>query len=358
MTNSPPPPPGSTPPSGRPLGFDELIGILIAFLVLGTVFFWSTGRREQSFVLLDLDSQSLQRQPDASESDRSGEDSLEQVEPEPDRLLPFGIVPGQESQRGRTNVVVIPAPAREAAESRRAAVPLDAEEPSEVNEPQTGAIVPLPVDPSPTATAPDALPVGEPIEFTDVPSDFWALPFISEMSARGIISGFDDGTFRPNQPITRAEFAAMLREAFGQEPDERSAPTFGDVPADFWAASAIQKSYQIGYIEGYPGNVFQPTQQIPRVQALVALATGLGLNPTADPSSIEQTYQDADQIPDYATGKIAAATESGLVVNHPNPNTLEPNQNATRAEVAAFIYQALVEAGRVEPVESQFIVQP
>jgi hypothetical protein len=356
MTNSPPPPPGSTPPSGRPLGFDELVGIVIAFLVLGTVFFWSTGRREQGFALIDP--QLLSQQPDASESDRQEEDSVEEAEPE--SLVPFGVVPGLEPQRGRqTNVVVIPAPAREAADSPRAAVPLDAREPSEdLDEPQAGAIVPLPVDPSPTATTPDPLPVGEPIEFTDVPSDFWALPFISEMSARGIISGFDDQTFRPNQPITRAEFAAMLREAFGQEADKRSAPTFSDVPADFWAASAIQKSYQTGYIEGYPGNVFQPTQQIPRVQALVALATGLGLNAPADPTGIEQTYQDADQIPDYATGKIAAATESRLVVNHPNPNTLEPNQNATRAEVAAFIYQALVESGRVEPVESEFIVQP
>ncbi|MBD2069144.1 S-layer homology domain-containing protein [Leptolyngbya sp. FACHB-671] len=356
MTNSPPPPPGSTPPSGRPLGFDELISIVIAFLVLGTVFFWSTSRREQSFVLLDP--QILPQQPDASEGDRQEEDSAEEVEPE--RLVPFGVVPGLEPQGGRqTNVVVIPVPAREAAESRRAVVPLDAREPSEdLDTPQAGGIVPLPVDPSPTATTPDALPVGEPIEFTDVPSDFWARPFISEMSARGIISGFDDGTFRPNQPITRAEFAAMLREAFGQEPDKRSAPTFGDVPADFWAASAIQKSYQIGYIEGYPGNVFQPTQQIPRVQALVALATGLGLNAPADSTGIEQTYQDAEQIPDYATGKIAAATESRLVVNHPNPQTLEPNQNATRAEVAAFIHQALVQSGRVEPVESQFIVQP
>ncbi|NJO51126.1 MAG: S-layer homology domain-containing protein, partial [Leptolyngbyaceae cyanobacterium RM2_2_4] len=224
------------------------------------------------------------------------------------------------------------------------------------NEPQVGAIAPVPVDPSPTVAAPDALPAGEPIEFTDVPSDFWALPFISEMSARGIVSGFENGTFRPDQPITRAEFAAMLREAFGQEPEERSAPTFSDVPADFWANSAIQKSYQIGYLEGYPGNVFQPTQQIPRVQALVALATGLGLNESTDLAEIEQIYQDADEIPDYARGKVAAATESGLVVNHPNPQTLEPNQNATRAEVAAFIYQALVEAGRVEPVESEFIV--
>ncbi|NJL36731.1 MAG: S-layer homology domain-containing protein [Leptolyngbyaceae cyanobacterium SM1_4_3] len=356
MTNSPSPPPGSTPPSGRPLGFDELIGIFVAFLAIGTIFFWSMGRREQGFALLD--SQLLPQRSDASvEGDRQEDLSTEQAEP--DRLTPFGVLPGLDPQRGRqSNIVVIPAPAREAAESRRAAaVPLDADR-DQRNEPQVGAIAPVPVDPSPTVAAPDALPAGEPIEFTDVPSDFWALPFISEMSARGIVSGFENGTFRPDQPITRAEFAAMLREAFGQEPEERSAPTFSDVPADFWANSAIQKSYQIGYLEGYPGNVFQPTQQIPRVQALVALATGLGLNESTDLAEIEQIYQDADEIPDYARGKVAAATESGLVVNHPNPQTLEPNQNATRAEVAAFIYQALVEAGRVEPVESEFIVQP
>jgi len=353
MTTSPPPPPGSTPPSGRPIGFDEIVGIAIAFLVIGTIFFWSTSRREQGFALL---APQLTQRPDASpDGDRGVERSVE-PQADPESLIPFGTLFGLEPQGGRQPSVIVVPPAREETVRRRPAAPLNAR-PDEVDEPQTGAIAPVPVPVDPSPVAPDATPTAEPIEFTDVPSDFWALPFISEMSARGIISGFEDGTFRPNQPITRAEFAAMLREAFEQEPDERSAPSFGDVPADFWAASAIQKSYQIGYLEGYPGNVFQPLQQIPRVQALVALATGLGLNEPTDAAGLEQTYQDADQIPDYARGKIAAATESGLVVNHPDTETLEPNQNATRAEVAAFIYQALVEAGRVEPVESEFIVQ-
>jgi hypothetical protein len=349
MTSSPPPP-GSTPPSGRSLGFDELIGIVVAFLVIGTIFFWSTSRREQGFALIDPQLPQPDADADAVEAPTT--------EARPPIAAPLAPIPGTGAAGRQPGVVVVPLPADRQAIRRRPALPLDRPADAEVDEPLSGgAIAPVPVSP-PTATSPTASPTAQPIQFTDVPSGFWALPFISEMSARGIVSGFEDGTFRPDQPITRAEFAAMLREAFEQEPDERSAPAFDDVPADFWASSAIQKSYQIGYLEGYPGNVFQPTQQIPRVQALVALATGLGLNEPSDPSGLEQTYQDADEIPDYATGKIAAATESGLVVNHPNPQTLEPNQNATRAEVAAFIYQALVEAGRVEPVESEFIVQP
>ncbi|MBD0361556.1 MAG: S-layer homology domain-containing protein, partial [Coleofasciculus sp. C3-bin4] len=94
------------------------------------------------------------------------------------------------------------------------------------------------------------------------------------------------------------------------------------------------------------------------VQVLVALASGLGLTPTASSKEVLQTYQDAKQIPNYAKQQVSAATKAGLVVNYPNPKLLNPNRDATRAEVAAFVYQALVEAGKVEPIPSKYVVQP
>jgi len=198
------------------------------------------------------------------------------------------------------------------------------------------------------------------IIFPDV-TGHWAQSFIQALAARDIIRGFPDGTFRPDQPVTRAQFAAMIRKAFPRNPI-RSAVEFVDVPRFYWGNTAIQEAYSIGFLEGYPNRVFQPDQNIPRAQVLVSLATGLNLTAKADPIAIlTGSFQDAGQIPSYAINSIAAATENRLVVNYPSLAFLNPNQIATRADVAAFIYQALVSAGTApalsaSDIASQYII--
>ena len=191
--------------------------------------------------------------------------------------------------------------------------------------------------------------------FNDVPTGYWAQTFIQELASRDIIKGFPDGGFRPNDPVTRAQFAAMLSKAVKKAP-MRDGVTFVDVSSSYWAASAIQTSYTTGFMSGYPGNVFEPTQNIPRVQVLVSLANGLNYSATQAPETILQTYADASGIPNYARNSVAAATENRLVVNYPNVQFLNPNQTATRAEVAAFIYQSLVRSGQANAIASPYIV--
>ena len=191
--------------------------------------------------------------------------------------------------------------------------------------------------------------------FNDVPTNYWAQTFIQELASRDIIKGFPDGGFRPNDPVTRAQFAAMLNKAMTKAPT-RNAVTFVDVDPNYWAASAIQKAYTTGFMAGYPGNVFEPAQNIPRVQILVSLANGLNYTANQAPETILQTYADAASIPDYARSSVAAATENRMVVNYPNVQFLNPNQTATRAEVAAFIYQGLVRSGQVTAIASPYIV--
>ncbi len=193
------------------------------------------------------------------------------------------------------------------------------------------------------------------VAFKDVPSNYWAQTFIQELATRNIIKGFPDGTFRPNDPVTRAQFAAMLNQAINKTPI-RSNVNFVDVAATYWAAPAIQKSYTIGFMSGYPGNVFKPSENIQRVQILVSLANGLGFAPTKPTSTTLQTYSDAATIPSYALNSVSAATENRMVVNYPNLKLLNPNQPATRAEVAAFIYQALVRSGQIQAIASPYIV--
>jgi hypothetical protein len=191
--------------------------------------------------------------------------------------------------------------------------------------------------------------------FNDVPPNYWAQPFIQELASRDILKGFPDGGFRPNDPVTRAQFAAILSKATNKAP-VRGEVSFVDVSSNYWAAAAIQKSYTTGFLSGYPGNVFEPSQNIPRVQILVSLANGLNYSASQAPETILQAYSDSASIPNYARNSVAAATENRLVVNYPNVLFLNPNQTATRAEVAAFIYQALVKSGQVNAIASPYIV--
>jgi hypothetical protein len=193
------------------------------------------------------------------------------------------------------------------------------------------------------------------VSFSDVSSDYWAKSFIQDLANRGILSGFPDGTFRPNDPVTRAQFAAMVRQAFRRSP-VRDAVSFMDVPSDYWAAAAIREAYTTGFLAGYPEGVFRPDENIPRAQVLVSLSSGLGYTPSGAIASTLQTYRDASSVPDWAKNSIAAATEKRIVVNYPDVQTLNPNRSATRAEVAAFIYQALVSSGQAAAIQSPYVV--
>ncbi|TFI54730.1 DUF1565 domain-containing protein [Mastigocladus laminosus UU774] len=190
--------------------------------------------------------------------------------------------------------------------------------------------------------------------FKDVTATYWAKPYIEALAAKNIIAGFPDGTFKPNDPVTRAQFAAIVTKAFAQTQPKREATNFNDVNSKFWAYDAIRNAYRFGFVSGYPDRTFKPQQQIPRVQALVSLSSGLNL--TANNQNVLSFYSDAAQIPSYATNQVAAATVKGLVVNYPNAKQLNPNREATRAEVAAFVYQALVNTGQVQAVSSPYLV--
>ncbi|PSB03395.1 DUF1565 domain-containing protein [Merismopedia glauca] len=182
----------------------------------------------------------------------------------------------------------------------------------------------------------------------------WAEAQINTLAAKNIISGFQDGSFRPNEPVTRAQIAAIIDKAFSPVP-VKTAATFKDVSPTYWANSSIQKVTAGGFMSGYQGQLFKPEEKIPRVQILVSLVSGLKLESTGE--EVLSIYSDRQSIPKYATTAVAAATEKLLVVNYPSANELNPNRETTRAEVAVFIYQALTNLGRVQPIASPYVVR-
>lgn len=254
----------------------------------------------------------------------------------------------------------------------------------------------------------------------------WAKPFIDTLTQRDILRGYPDGTYRPDRPVEREEFAAIIREAFDQKREKQiaSGSVYQDVPNGYWAEAAIKEAYEMGFMSGYPGNTFRPRQPVSRAEALTSLARNLELrqrvpstaqntlvpgqqaqsaqqatvqqrtrrsivlplaalslmqplikpatavagaqpipaNPQAAaqpkqnvaqiPASttLKSYYDDANQIPQYAINPVAAVTRAGIVVNHPNQRLLKPKQPATRGEMAAFIHQALVNQGQLPPL--------
>lgn len=191
-----------------------------------------------------------------------------------------------------------------------------------------------------------------PHKFADV-SEHWAEAFIENLGAMNIVRGFPDGTFKPDNKLTRAEYASLLVGTFPMTV-KRAATQFKDVPDNFWAKEAIKKANQAVFLSGYPDLTFRPNQNLTREQAIVALVGGLGL--TGGNLISLSLYRDRAQISSYATEKVATATQKRLIVNYPTVDLIEPRRDITRAEVSAIIYQTLVLQSRTQPINSPYIV--
>lgn len=214
------------------------------------------------------------------------------------------------------------------------------------------AIAPIFVAPMIASSAAPAL--AQASRFSDVPSSHWAKDYINALVAQNVLAGFPDGTFRPDAPVTRAQFSSMVQAVYSKT-KIRTAINFVDVPSGHWAARSIRTSYEMGFLSGYPGNIFRPEQNIPREQVLVSLANGLNYSPNAPADQVLNYYLDGGSVSNFARSAVAAATEEQMVVNYPSINRLNPTRNATRAEVAAFLYQAMVSEGRVAAINSPYL---
>jgi len=188
--------------------------------------------------------------------------------------------------------------------------------------------------------------------FTDI-EGHWAEAFIRSLERMKLTQSFTDGTYQPDEPMTRAQYAALVGAAFNPAP-KRSTPKFIDVPQDFWAAEAIKVAASGGFVGGFSDSTFRPEQNVQRLQVIVSLVNGLGL--VAANQDVLLTYEDIQAIPEYARTAIATATQQKIIVNYPNSKLLAPMREATRAEAAAMVYQALVAIQRASAINSPYIV--
>ena len=127
----------------------------------------------------------------------------------------------------------------------------------------------------------------------DVPDSLTAAPYINALVEQDVISGYPSDEYLPQRPISRAEFAALVNGAFVQQ--EATAPAdFEDVPTAFWGQPAIANTTQAGFFKGYGDGTFRPNQPLTRAEAVTALQQGLGIEDASDILKGQPQFGSAD----------------------------------------------------------------
>ena len=163
--------------------------------------------------------------------------------------------------------------------------------------------------------------------FPDVPANHWAVSYIENLVARGILAGYTDGTFKPSNTITRAEIAKMVAVAKGL--GTATGSSFSDT-SGHWAVGYIEAIKTAGYINGYPDGTFRPNNNISRAEIakIVVLAAGFTIDTSGAGFS--------DIAGHWASDYILTAANRGVVGGYTD-GTFRPNNSATRAEASKMV---------------------
>lgn len=171
---------------------------------------------------------------------------------------------------------------------------------------------------------------------TDI-SGHWAENGIKEMVTSGVISGYPDSSFKPDAPITRAEFATFLVKALIKSRGYtlEAGQGFEDTGAH-WAGLYISSALAYGVVSGYDEKTFGPDDTINREQMAAMLVRAVGPAPAAE----EVRFADSRGISGWAVDAVATAVKSRIMAGYPD-NTFAPQGKATRAEAVTAILNAM-----------------
>ena len=183
-----------------------------------------------------------------------------------------------------------------------------------------------------------------PVAFADV-TTHWAKDAINNMGSRLVLTGVGDNNFAPDRDITRAEFAAIVVRALGLKPGLGKS-AFSDVKAADWYAGYVGTAVSYGLITGYADGTFGPNDRITREQALTILAramklTGLEVSlGSGEAAAILGTFADGGSVSGYAADGVAACVKAGVLTGKSGAQ-LAAADEITRAEVAVMIERLL-----------------
>ncbi len=211
----------------------------------------------------------------------------------------------------------------------------DSASPTTTTKPATTTTTTAPA-PTTTTTAPPVRP-----SFPDVDSNSTFYAAINSLAAAGVVSGYADGSFRPADPVTRAQFAKIIVLAtggYGAAPVATQA-TFPDVP--FTGASYpfdfVEEAVALGIIQGYDDGLFGPSDDVTRAQIAIMIVRSGGTKLIQPPTSYVAPYTDLGDCSSEAANAIRIATYNGLCSGIGN-SLFDPYAQASRGQVAQMVY--------------------
>ncbi len=185
---------------------------------------------------------------------------------------------------------------------------------------------------------PEVLPMFDAYEYCDVAVGDWYFPFVNDLTSTGIVSGYENGCFGPNNEVTRAEFTKMVLGA--SEWNGLYIPVsmsdqdiyFNDVPSDAWYWHYVNQAAANGFVKGYSDDTFHPASSISRSEAVQIL---YNVSPTLQAQTGAEPFNDVSES-DWYYKAVTAAYNAG-VINGTSPETFNPDRNLTRAEAAKIV---------------------
>lgn len=166
-------------------------------------------------------------------------------------------------------------------------------------------------------------------------SGHWAQRQLQSFVDDGYLKGYEDGTYRPENKVTRAEFSALMNRVAGLTQESADIQKFEDVSASRWYYTDLAKGLAAGYIAGTTPTTMEPNTTATREQAFAMLARLLKM--TDGDASVLARFSDGSSVSAYARGCIAALVSAGIVSGYPD-GTLLPQGTLTRAEAVTILY--------------------
>lgn len=155
----------------------------------------------------------------------------------------------------------------------------------------------------------DYAPFVTPKTYTDV-AGHWSQSAVELLSARGILAGTGAGLFEPDRSVSRGELAKMVVSLLGLQPVTPATPSFSDVPSDAWYFSAVETAVRAGAFRGYGDGTFRPDEALTREQLA---AVTMKIARLERPTTVDLPFADAAQVSGWAAEAVAAAYEHGLM---------------------------------------------
>jgi len=177
-----------------------------------------------------------------------------------------------------------------------------------------------------------------PIQASDAINDIdghWAKEDLNKWVEKGILLGYQDGTIKPDNNITRAEFVTLINNVFGFY--ELSQEQFADVDNTKWYSAEILKARAAGYITGYENNIFMPDNYITRQEAVVILAKVFEIQSS---NNYISNFKDGNSVKEYAKQSVSALFEKGYIKGY-NDGTFRPDNHITRAETIKILSEII-----------------